>query len=137
MEPALDRREWMSFSLIRPISPQLMKTSFAPTPKRSSDSQRARRITTPVTDYSYKSAVSATAAPLKAQKLHAELTNFRALSRSFFGVEAGREHLKEGIMFAFMMVIAAWPLGVTLHMLGTMMISPPPWIINGVSRFIG
>jgi len=54
-----------------------------------------------------------------------ELTTFRALSRQVFGAEAGREYLKEAILFASMMLVAAWPLGVTLNQLGTMMISPP------------
>ena len=56
-----------------------------------------------------------------------ELTAFRALTKDVFGVEAGREFIKEAIVFGFMMAVAAWPLSITLDMLGTMMVSPPAW----------
>ena len=115
-----------------------MKTSLAPTPNRFQKLGDAPRQAVPVTDYNYKSPVSAASAkPSSTPKAHAELTNFRALNRRFFGIEAGREHVKEAIMFASMMIVAAWPLGVTYHMLSTMMISPPPWMVDGVLRFIG
>jgi hypothetical protein len=54
-----------------------------------------------------------------------QLTTFRALGRQVFGPAAGREYLSEAILFVWMMVVAAWPLGVTLNQLGTMYISPP------------
>ena len=54
-----------------------------------------------------------------------ELTTFRALSRQVYGVEATREYIREAILFAGMIAVAAWPLSVTLNQLGTMMISPP------------
>lgn len=118
--------------------PQLMKTSLSPTPNRSRETERAPRATVPVTDYSYQSAAPATAAnAVQPQKHRVELTNFRALSRNFFGAEAHREYIREAIVFAWIMVVAAWPLGITLNMLGTMMISPPPWVVNDVVRVIG
>lgn len=115
-----------------------MKTSLAPTPSRSGEIERTRRPAVPVTDYSYKSGVSTTAAKSASpQKPRVELTNFRTLSRTFFGAEANREYIKEAIVFAGMMMVAAWPLAVTVNMLSTMMISPPPWVVDGVIRFIG
>ena len=62
-----------------------------------------------------------------AQKGLPELTTFRALTRQVFGAEAGREYFREAVLFVCMMVVAAWPLSITLDMLGTMMISPPAW----------
>src|SRR4051794_37255166 len=53
-----------------------------------------------------------------------ELTTFRALTRQVYGIEATREYMKEAIVFATMVAVAAWPLSVTLNQLGTMMISP-------------
>jgi hypothetical protein len=115
-----------------------MKTSLAPTPDRFQKIGDAPRTAGPVTDYSYKSPVPPASATSGATpKTQAQLTNFRALNRKFFGAEAGREYLKEAIVFGSMMIVAAWPLGITYHMLSTMMISPPPWIINGVLRYIG
>ena len=115
-----------------------MNTSFPSTSPRSREAARNRHPSVPVTDYSYQSAPSpAPTTSAKTVPHRAELTNFRALSRSFFGGEAGREYLREGIVFASMMLIAAWPLGITLNMLCTMMISPPPWVVNGAVRFIG
>jgi hypothetical protein len=105
-----------------------MKTSLAPAPNRTRPTERDPGATAPVTDYSYQSpAASTTATALKPQKHRAELTNFRALSRTFFGAEANREYIKEAVLFVWMMVVAAWPLAITLNMLGTMMISPPNW----------
>jgi hypothetical protein len=86
---------------------------------------------TAVTDYSYqprrgesKQVVAAPAAPV-APKVFPELTTFRALSRQVFGIEAGREYIMEAVVFGWIMLVAAWPLSVTLDQLGTMMISPP------------
>ena len=55
----------------------------------------------------------------------AQLTTFRALGRQVFGAKAGYEYLAEAILFGWIMVVAAWPLTVTLNQLGTMYISPP------------
>ena len=82
---------------------------------------------TRATDFAYqpeRGATPPTVAAAAVKKLP-ELTNFRAISRSVFGAESGREYIKEAIVFAAMMVVAAWPLSVTLNELGTMMISPP------------
>jgi hypothetical protein len=83
---------------------------------------------TAVTDFQYQqpgnvSATTGTTAPTK--KALPQLTTFRALSREVFGAAAGREYALELILFVWMMVVAAWPLGVTLNQLGTMYISPP------------
>ena len=115
-----------------------MKTSLAPRPNRFQKLSDSPRPSAPVTDYAYQSpAPVASTQSSASQKARAELTNFRALSRGFFGGEAGREYVREAIVFAGMMVIAAWPLGVTFNMLSTMMISPPPWMVDGTMRFIG
>jgi hypothetical protein len=115
-----------------------MKTSLAPNPERSQDITGPASAAVPVTDYSYHSPASAAAAkPATPPKPQAQLTNFRALTRKSFGAEAGHEYIKEAIVFGSMMIVAAWPLGITYHMLSTMMISPPPWMINGVLRVIG
>jgi len=107
-----------------------MNTSFAPAPIRTRPTDRPGG-TVPVTDHAYLAPAASTAAPAaKSQNHGVELTNFRALTRTFFGAEAGREYIKEAIVFMGMMVVAAWPLAVTLNMLGTMVISPPPWFPN-------
>lgn len=130
MEPALDRWHSADFRR-RSFAPQLMNTSFATAPNRTRPTDRRTGGAAPVTDYSYHAPAASTAATAsKSQKHRVELTNFRALSRGFFGAEAGREYIKEAIVFVWMMVIAAWPLAMTLNMLGTMMISPPPWFPN-------
>jgi len=86
---------------------------------------------TAVTDFPYQQprgekthVVAPAAAPVVPTKFP-ELTTFRALSRQVFGIEAGREYLMEAIVFGSIMLVAAWPLSVTLEQLGTMMISPP------------
>jgi len=108
-----------------------MNTSFASAPNRTKPTDRRPGSTGPVTDYSYQSpTTSASATAAKSQKHPVELTNFRALTRTFFGAEANREYIKEAFVFVWMMVIAAWPLAMTLNMLGTMMIAPPPWFPN-------
>src|ERR1700752_4213735 len=118
MEPALDPFELMGPSPITPFTPQIMNTTFPPTSTRSKETVRSPHASVPVTDYSYQSPPSpAPATSTKKPEHQVELTNFRALSRSFFGGEAGREHLREGIVFAWIMIVAAWPLGVTLNML--------------------
>jgi hypothetical protein len=100
-------------------------------PSRSFDQPRTARPTHPQVDYSYQSTVAAAVPALvKIEKQRAELNSFRALSREFLGVEAARESLKEGLFFACIMAVAAWPLSTTLNQLGTMMISPPPWVIG-------
>src|SRR4051812_11330776 len=74
--------------------------------------------TTTVTDYAYASASAPAAAGEVVQRiLTSELPDFstlRALGRQVFGAEAAREYLHEVILFACMLVVAAWPLGVTL-----------------------
>ena len=79
---------------------------------------------TAVTDFQYHALEAKTsAAPTK--KVLPQLTTFRALGRQVFGPTAGREYLSEAILFVSMLVVAAWPLGVTLNLLGTTYIAPP------------
>jgi len=81
---------------------------------------------TAVTDFSYQQAVIETnGSKPTSKKVVAQLGTFRALSRQVFGAQAGQEYVTEAILFVWMMVVAAWPLSVTLNMLGTMYISPP------------
>jgi hypothetical protein len=111
-----------------------MKTTPQIAPSPLPDSGRitaAIADTTAVTDFSYqqsrgeKRQVVAAAGTLVAPKKFPELTTFRALSRQVFGIEAGRENIMEAVVFGWIMLVAAWPLSVTLNQLGTMMISPP------------
>jgi hypothetical protein len=82
---------------------------------------------TGVTDFEYqgRGAKLQKTGATTAKSFLPELTTFRALSRQVFGARAGREYLAEAILFGSMMLVAAWPLSVTLNQLGTMMISPP------------
>jgi hypothetical protein len=59
------------------------------------------------------------------KKVLPQLTTFRALNRQVFGAMAVREFVFEAVLFVWMMIVAAWPLGVTLNQLGTMYIAPP------------
>ncbi len=52
----------------------------------------------------------------------AELRTFRKVSREYFGAEAGGEYLKEGIFFAWIACVAAWPITVMMYELTRMMI---------------
>ena len=81
---------------------------------------------TAVTDFPYREPVIETkTSKTTPKKVVAQLATFRALSRQVFGAQAGQEYVAEAILFVCMMVVAAWPLSVTLNMLGTMYISPP------------
>lgn len=84
---------------------------------------------TAVTDFAYRQqpGVMANSSASVSSKALANLTTIRALGRQVFGVEAGREYIKEAIAFILLLGVAAWPLSITLDMLGTMMISPPAW----------
>jgi hypothetical protein len=99
-------------------------------PTQALENDRTVRKTLPQVDYSYQSTVTASRPVSKTDARLAELKTFRALSRDFFAGEAARESLKEIIVFAWIMAVAAWPLSVTLNQLGTMMISPPPWVVG-------
>jgi hypothetical protein len=86
--------------------------------------------TATVTDYAYQLTPAPVAAALKTAPITSSpnFETLRALGRQVFGAEAAREYLHEAILFAFIFAVAAWPLSVTLNQLGTMMISPPPWV---------
>jgi hypothetical protein len=79
-----------------------------------------------IADASYRPNRGATHVSAPEPRRLPELKNFRALSRNFFGAETSREYIAEAILFGWIMLVAAWPLSVTLNQLGTMMISPPP-----------
>ena len=109
-----------------------MKAAPPIAPKIAADPKSGRHNlvqSSAVIDLDLPSAPKANSQPFPAvsAKTLPDLTTFRALTKHVFGAEAGREHIKEAVVFAFMMAIAAWPLSITLNMLGTMMISPPPW----------
>lgn len=97
------------------------------TESKSARSSIAHSRATTAPTYAHHPTVKTTTVSTVAQKKTPELTTFRALNRQVFGVEAGREYIKEAILFVCMMVVAAWPLSITLDMLGTMMIAPPAW----------
>ena len=77
----------------------------------------------PVTDYSYQSTAEAIGrSSAIAEKATAELRTFRTISRKFFGAEAKREYVAEALLFAWISCVAAWPVGVMIRQLITMMI---------------
>jgi hypothetical protein len=81
-----------------------------------------------ITNYSYQPTCVTTAVKSAAPpKEVAQLKTFRSLSRDFFGAETTREYIAEAVLFVWIMAVAAWPLGVTLNQLGTMMI----WLAPG------
>jgi len=77
----------------------------------------------PLTDCSFQSTAEALhRSSTIAEKGIAELRTFRKVSRDYFGAEAGGEHLKEGIFFASIACVAAWPITVMMYELMRMMI---------------
>src|SRR6202162_4343291 len=77
----------------------------------------------PLTDYSFQSTAEALSrSSAIAEKGIAELRTFRKISREYFGAEAGGEYLKEGIFFAWITCVAAWPITVMMYELTRMMI---------------
>lgn len=104
-----------------------MKTTLQVDSKTRPPQPTAKRA--PATDYAYQPNRHASLQTgAAAAKKTPEFTTLRALGRQVLGVQARREYIKEAILFGGMMVVAAWPLSVTLNQLGTMMISPPPWV---------
>jgi hypothetical protein len=84
-------------------------------------SRNYRRL--PLTDCSFQSTAEALSrSSASAEKGIAELRTFRKVSREYFGAEAGGEHLKEGIFFAGIACVAAWPITVMMYELMRMMI---------------
>jgi hypothetical protein len=102
-----------------------------PTPQVSSNQRHPRgdnsasgdHRSCPLTDYSFQSTAEALSrSSVRAEKGIAELRTFRKVSREYFGAEAGGEHLKEGIFFASIACVAAWPITVMMYELTRMMI---------------
>jgi hypothetical protein len=111
----------------------VQKNFMKPTTPTSSHKQtsRADRTSTentfPVINRSYQATAEAVElSPAIAQTQPVDLPPFRNLSRDVFGGKAHREYLNEAILFLSISCVAAWPLCVVIHQLGTMMISPPP-----------
>jgi hypothetical protein len=78
----------------------------------------------PLTDYSYQTpaeVVSGSSAIAQEEIAH-HLRTFRQISREFFGAEANREYVAEAIFFSCISLVAAWPVGVMIRQLITMMI---------------
>jgi len=101
-----------------------------PTPQVSSnqrhprgDSSAYRDHRSCPTDYSFQSTAEALSrSSAIAEKGIAELRTFRKISREYFGAEAGGEYLKEGIFFAWIACVAAWPITVMMYELTRMKI---------------
>jgi hypothetical protein len=91
-------------------------------PRGDSSASREHR-SCPLTDYSFQSPAEALCrSSASAEKEIAELRTFRKVSREYFGAEAGGEHFKEGIFFAGIACVAAWPITVMMYELMRMMI---------------
>jgi len=102
-----------------------------PTPQVSSNQRHTRGDSSaspdhrsrPLTDYSFQlTAEALSRSSAIAEKGIAELRTFRKISREYFGAEAGGEYLKEGIFFAWITCVAAWPITVMMYELTRMMI---------------
>ena|SRR5689334_18330062 len=100
-----------------------------PTPQNTTtlpESERSTRphSTFPVTDYAFQTRTPATTVQSSSysEKTAAEARSFRGISRDFIEVGAGREYLAEALVFAWITLTAAGPLGVLVHQLTTMMI---------------
>src|SRR5689334_10407204 len=99
-----------------------------PTPQNTTlpDSERSIRSHSsfPVTDYAFQATTTGTSAQSSglSEKTAAEARSFRTISRHFIEVGAGREYLAEALVFAWITLTAAGPLGVLVHQLTTMMI---------------
>jgi hypothetical protein len=112
----------------------LMKTAPQLDPRSAADDVAGSSYNLPdtatVTDYAYQLVPAPIAAAPKTAPTTGPLNfkTLRALGQQVFGAEAAREYLHEVILFACIFAVAAWPLSVTLNQLGTMMISPPPWV---------
>ena len=102
-----------------------------PTPQVSSNQRHPRGDSStsrdprscPLTDCSFQStaeALSPSSASVK--RGIAELRTFRKISREYFDAEAGGEYLKEGILFAWIACVAAWPITVMMYELMRLMI---------------
>src|SRR6266436_8768693 len=91
-------------------------------PRDDSSASRDRR-SCPLTEYSFQSTAEAPSrTSARVEKGIAELRTFRKVSREYFGAEAGGEYLREGIFFAWITCVAAWPITVMMYELTRMMI---------------
>ena len=137
MEPAFAEPQWFESpdalrrGYFQTESTEQLEKLMKPTPQISSNQRRPRgdnsaprdRRSCPLTDYSFQSTAEALSrSSVRAEKGIAELRTFRKVSREYFGAEAGGEHLKEGIFFASIACVAAWPITVMMYELTRMMI---------------
>jgi hypothetical protein len=113
------RRIFLSPTKIMKPTPQ-NTTTLPETGERSPLSQS----TFPVTDYAFQNGTPISTAQSSASKerREAEVRSFRTISRHFMEVGARREYLVEGLVFAWITLTAAGPLGVLVRQLTTMMI---------------
>ena len=100
-----------------------------PTPQNTTslaESERSMRSNSsfPITDYAFQATTPETSMHSSAvsEKAAAEARSFRSISRHFIEVGAGREYLAEAVLFAWITLTAAGPLGVLVRQLTTMMI---------------
>lgn len=92
---------------------------------REQDDQRSTsgRRNLPKVDYAYRTThVEATRCPEAIEKTMAEARTFRKVSQQFMEKRAGREFRAEAFFFAWITLTTAWPLGVLVRQLTTMMI---------------
>lgn len=78
----------------------------------------------PVTDYAFQTETPGAIVQPSAssERTNAEVRSFRAISRHFMEVTAHREYRAEALLFAWIALTAAGPLGVLVRQLTTMMI---------------
>jgi hypothetical protein len=102
------------------MKPNPQNTTSLPDCERSARSHSSF----PVTDYAFQATTPDTSVQSSAlsEKTAAEARSFRSISRQFIEVGAGREYLAEALVFAWITLTAAGPLGVLVRQLTTMMI---------------
>jgi hypothetical protein len=100
-----------------------------PTPQISSNHDHLRKDGRtahrhlPLTDYSFQTIAETLRSPAAVgNKGVAELRSFRKVSRDFFGSEMTRDCVAEGLFFAWISCVAAWPIGIAIHQLTRWMI---------------
>ena len=102
---------------MKPPTPQNRTAPLARADRRPTDG----RIF-PDTDFAFHGATPKTGAPIEADGMLAEARSFRKISRQFLEEAAGREYLAEALVLGSVALTAAWPLGVLVNQLTTMMI---------------
>lgn len=112
------------------LNPRLFYFHFMkPTPRNRTapgarDDQRpvADSRNFPATDYAFQTATLETAAPSTDDRALTEARTFRKISRHFLEAGSSREYVAEATAFACITLTTAWPLGVLVKQLTSMMI---------------